>query len=90
VILSTNIAETSLDVHFVIDFGYTKEIVHNSKTMTQGLELKWASKATMHQRAGRVEKGMSCRLMLKEFYYEVLSDYSKPKIQRCPLDKLIL
>jgi HrpA-like RNA helicase len=96
VILSTNIAESSLtlpDVRFVIDFGYTKEIIHNSKTMTQGLELKWASKATMHQRAGRagrVAKGKSYRLMLKEFYDEVLSNYSKPEIQRCPLDKLIL
>mmetsp|Transcript_6473 Transcript_6473/g.11308 ORF Transcript_6473/g.11308 Transcript_6473/m.11308 type:complete len:1299 (+) Transcript_6473:2091-5987(+) len=96
VILSTNIAESSLtlpDVRFVIDFGYTKEVVHNSKTMTQSLELKWASKATMHQRAGRagrVAQGISYRLMLQEFYNDVLSDYCKPEIQRCPLDKLIL
>lgn len=96
VILSTNIAESSLtlpDVRFVIDFGYTKEIIHNSKTMTQSLELKWASKATMHQRAGRagrVAQGLSYRMMLEEFYTEVLGDYCKPEIQRCPLDKLIL
>jgi len=96
VILSTNIAESSVtlpDVRFVIDLGFSKEISYNSLTRMQVLELKWASKATMNQRkgrAGRVAKGICFRLMPKQFYETMLYEYSKPEIQRCPLDKLIL
>lgn len=95
IILSTNIAESSItlpDVRYIIDFCNVKELMHNSRTNTEMLELQWASKATMKQRAGRagrVAEGVTFRLLPREFYGS-LSDYSKPEIQRCPLDKLIL
>jgi ATP-dependent RNA helicase DHX57 len=95
IILSTNIAESSItlpDVRYIIDFCNVKELLHNARTNTEMLELQWASKATMKQRAGRagrVAEGVAFRLIPREFY-QVLPDYSMPEIQRCPLDKLIL
>lgn len=96
IILSTNIAESSVtlpDVRFVIDLGFSKEISYNSLTRSQVLELKWASKATMNQRkgrAGRVARGICYRLMPQPYFDTMLYEYSRPEIQRCPLDKLIL
>ena len=96
VIISTNIAESSVtikDVRIVIDFGYTKEVFYNSTTYTESLQLCWAAKAALKQRAGRagrVAEGLVVRLMPREFYKSRLAKFSKPEIQRCPLDKLIL
>jgi len=96
VIISTNIAESSVtikDVRIVMDFGYTKEVFYNSTTYTEALQLCWAAKAALKQRAGRagrVAEGLVVRLMPKEFYKARLAKFAKPEIQRCPLDKLIL
>jgi HrpA-like RNA helicase len=37
-----------------------------------------------------VANGVAFRLITREFFETTLLDYSKPEIQRCPLDKLIL
>lgn len=95
IIISTNIAESSItlpDVRYIIDFCLTKEITFNSKSMSEMLELHWACKAVMRQRAGRagrVAEGVVFRLIPQAFYQEI-PDFSKPEIQRCPLDKLVL
>lgn len=95
IIISTNIAESSItlpDVRYIIDFGLTKEIVFNSTTKCEKLQMLWACKAVMKQRAGRagrVSEGVCFRLMSNDFY-NILKEHSVPEIQRCPLDKLVL
>lgn len=95
VIISTNIAESSItlpDVRYIIDFGLTKELVFNSVTKCERLQMQWACKAVMQQRAGRagrVAEGVCFRLM-PEVFYNSLKPHSIPEIQRCPLDKLVL
>jgi HrpA-like RNA helicase len=95
VILSTNIAESSItlpDVSYVIDFCCCREVFFNQRTMTESLDLVWAAKSTMKQRAGRsgrVSEGTVFRL-LPSFFYEKLSDYQTPEMQRTCLDKIIL
>lgn len=95
IIISTNIAESSItlpDVRYIIDFGLTKELVFNSSTKCERLQMQWACKAVMQQRAGRagrVAEGVCFRLMPEDFY-KSLRDHSIPEIQRCPLDKLVL
>lgn len=95
IIISTNIAESSItlpDVRYIIDFGLTKELVFNSTTKCERLQMMWACKAVMQQRsgrAGRVAEGVVFRLMFEDFY-NTLKPHSTPEIQRCPLDKLVL
>ena len=58
----------------------------------ENLELVWASKASCAQRAGRTGRvcnGYVLRMVEKGFY-DKLSDYSTPEIQRSSLDRLIL
>uniref|UniRef100_A0A4W4EBT1 ATP-dependent RNA helicase TDRD9 n=1 Tax=Electrophorus electricus TaxID=8005 RepID=A0A4W4EBT1_ELEEL len=63
VILSTNIAESSVtvpDVKYVIDFCLARHLVCDKETNYQCLRLTWASKTNCNQRkgrAGRVSKG---------------------------------
>jgi len=96
IILSTNIAESSVtitDVRFIVDFGYSREVLFNSNTQSESLELKWSSKAEMKQRAGRagrVAGGVVFRLMPEAFFEYKLYSFSQPEIQRCPLDKVVL
>jgi len=65
VILSTNIAESSItvpDIKYVIDFCLTKNIQTDLETNMTCLRLEWASKANCIQRkgrAGRVSNGES-------------------------------
>ena len=95
IIISTNIAESSItlpDVRYIIDFGLTKELIFNSTTKCERLQMLWGCKAVMQQRAGRagrVAEGVCYRLMNEEFY-QSLKPHSVPEIQRCPLDKLVL
>ncbi|XP_033332718.2 tudor domain containing 9 protein spindle E [Megalopta genalis] len=96
VILSTNIAESSItvpDVKHVIDFCLTKQLVVNPKTNFQCLELKWASKINCEQRAGRtgrVMDGRVYRLVTQAFYESVLSKEAPPEILRAPLANVVL
>ncbi|XP_014605704.1 PREDICTED: probable ATP-dependent RNA helicase spindle-E [Polistes canadensis] len=96
IILSTNIAESSItvpDVKFVIDFCLTKQLVTDPQTNFQSLELSWASKVNCKQRAGRtgrVMDGRVYRLVPKNFYYSVLPEEGNPEMLRAPLENVIL
>ena len=82
VVLSTNIAESSItvpDVRFVIDFGLFKESYFDPDTNLESLRLEWCSKANLNQRkgrAGRVRSGYVYRLFHQDFF-EQLPEYSK-------------
>ncbi|KAI6646686.1 tudor domain containing protein 9 TDRD9, partial [Oopsacas minuta] len=95
VILSTNIAESSItvpDIRYVIDFCLVKELMNDPSTNYQCLRIAWASKASMMQRrgrAGRVAEGRVYRLISREFYREC-REYTQPEIKRCPLEGVVL
>ncbi|KAF1496730.1 ATP-dependent RNA helicase TDRD9, partial [Pygoscelis antarcticus] len=96
VILSTNIAESSVtvpDVKYVIDFCLTRTLVCDEETNYQSLRLCWASKTNCNQRkgrAGRVSKGYCYRLVHKDFWTDFIPEKSVPEILRCPLGTTVL
>ncbi|NXP07566.1 TDRD9 helicase, partial [Thinocorus orbignyianus] len=96
VILSTNIAESSItvpDVKYVIDFCLIRNLVCDEETNYQSLRLCWASKINCNQRkgrAGRVSKGYCYRLVHKEFWTDFIPEKSVPEILRCPLGTTVL
>ncbi|XP_064368091.1 ATP-dependent RNA helicase TDRD9 [Dromaius novaehollandiae] len=96
IILSTNIAESSLtvpDVKYVIDFCLTRTLVCDEDTNYQSLRLCWASKTNCNQRkgrAGRVSKGYCYRLVHKDFWTNYIPEKPVPEILCCPLGTTIL
>ncbi|XP_062595523.1 ATP-dependent RNA helicase TDRD9-like [Saccostrea cucullata] len=96
VILSTNIAESSItvpDIRYVIDFCLTKNLISDPDTNYTSLQVEWASKANCIQRkgrAGRVTKGRVYRMITRNFYETFIPNYGIPEMQRCPLEKLVL
>uniref|UniRef100_A0A452RRV9 ATP-dependent RNA helicase TDRD9 n=1 Tax=Ursus americanus TaxID=9643 RepID=A0A452RRV9_URSAM len=96
IILSTNIAESSVtvpDVKYVIDFCLTRTLVCDEDTNYQSLRLSWASKTSCNQRkgrAGRVSKGCCYRLIHRDFWDSSIPDHVVPEMLRCPLGSTIL
>ncbi|XP_007176293.2 ATP-dependent RNA helicase TDRD9 isoform X3 [Balaenoptera acutorostrata] len=86
IILSTNIAESSVtvpDVKYVIDFCLTRTLVCDEDTNYQSLRLSWASKTSCDQRkgrAGRVSKGCCYRLIYKDFWDSSIPDHVIPEM----------
>lgn len=95
IILSTNIAETSItidDVVFVIDCGRIKVNNFNLETQTQTLLPQWVSLANADQRkgrAGRVQPGI-CFHLFTRARRMVLDKYLKPEVLRTRLEDVIL
>ncbi|XP_071972015.1 ATP-dependent RNA helicase TDRD9 [Engystomops pustulosus] len=96
IILSTNIAESSItvpDVKYVVDFCLTKTLVCDEETNYQSLRLSWASKTNCDQRkgrAGRVSKGYCYRLVHKDFWNDFIPENVVPEMLRSPLGNTIL
>ena len=95
VIISTNIAETSVTidgVRFVCDSGKVKEMAYDPITKMRRLKEFWVSRASAEQRkgrAGRTGPG-TCFRLFSEQEYQAMAAYSKPEIERVPLDSLVL
>ncbi|XP_072313542.1 ATP-dependent RNA helicase TDRD9 [Eucyclogobius newberryi] len=96
VILSTNIAESSVtvpDVKYVIDFCLARRLICDPETNYQSLRLTWASKTNCNQRkgrAGRVSKGFCYRLVTREFWTSEIPDYMIPEMLLAPLGTILL
>ncbi|XP_034949618.1 LOW QUALITY PROTEIN: probable ATP-dependent RNA helicase spindle-E [Chelonus insularis] len=95
IILSTNIAESSLtvpDVKYVIDFCLTKLLTYDPVTNYQTLELTWASKANCQQRAGRTGRVMDGRVyrLIPKSMYRDLPEENPPEIVKAPLANVVL
>ncbi|XP_077395488.1 ATP-dependent RNA helicase TDRD9 isoform X2 [Festucalex cinctus] len=96
VILSTNIAESSVtvpDVKYVIDFCLARQLVCDKETNYRSLRLTWASKTNCNQRrgrAGRVSKGYCYRLVSKAFWRDEIPDYMIPEMLLAPLSNILL
>eukprot|EP00795_Rhopilema_esculentum_P002873 gene2873-1110_t len=95
VILSTNIAESSItvpDIEYVIDFCLVKNLETDVDTNYQSLRLRWAAKSSLNQRrgrAGRVANGLCFRLITRDFFSR-LPEFGTPEMQRCPLQQVVL
>ncbi|GAB6021154.1 Putative ATP-dependent RNA helicase dhx33 [Chamberlinius hualienensis] len=95
VILSTNIAETSITVSgikFVIDCGMVKHRSFDPNSSLDTLKVQPISKAQAWQRSGRAGRECSGTVYrtYTEVQYEKFSEFSVPEIQRCCLAGVVL
>lgn len=96
IILSTNIAETSVtidDCIYVIDCGLQKEKHFDSNRNMESLETVWISRANASQRrgrAGRVMPGICIHLFTKHRHDNHILSQPIPEIHRVPLEQLLL
>ncbi|KAJ3170754.1 putative ATP-dependent RNA helicase dhr2 [Geranomyces variabilis] len=95
VILSTNVAETSITIsgiRYVIDTGVSKVRSFNAKTGMESLTVQPISKASAQQRAGRAgrEAAGFCYRLYPEPAYRSLRDETEPEIMRCNLAAVVL
>lgn len=95
-IVSTNIAETSLTVDgiiYVIDSGYVKMKVYNSKMGMDALTVFPESQAAANQRSGRAGRtgpGTCWRLYTESAYMHEMLATTVPEIQRTNLANVVL
>ncbi|XP_041949777.1 ATP-dependent RNA helicase DHX33 isoform X1 [Alosa sapidissima] len=95
VILSTNIAETSITISgikFVIDTGMVKAKRYNPDSGLEVLAVQRVSKAQAWQRAGRAgrEDSGSVYRLYTEDEFDNLANMTVPEIQRCNLASVML
>ena len=95
VVLSTNIAETSItipDIKYVIDTGLVKSRGYNPLIGLDLLLVQPISKAQARQRAGRAGREMAgyCYRLYTEESFVSLPEHTIPEIQRCNLSNVIL
>uniref|UniRef100_A0A336MVA3 CSON007297 protein n=1 Tax=Culicoides sonorensis TaxID=179676 RepID=A0A336MVA3_CULSO len=96
IILATNIAESSItvpDVKIVIDFCLARSLEVDQDTGFASLRLKWASKSSCKQRAGRAGRtthGLCYRLIYKDFFEGEIRLNETPAMLRCSLEKIVL
>ena len=95
IILSTNVAETSLTVpgiHYVIDTGLARISRYSWRAKVQRLPIEKISRASANQRAGRcgrVAAGICIRLYDEEDFNN-RAEYTEPEILRTNLASVIL
>ncbi|XP_064383734.1 putative pre-mRNA-splicing factor ATP-dependent RNA helicase PRP1 isoform X2 [Halichondria panicea] len=96
VVVSTNIAETSLTIDgvvFVIDPGFSKQKVYNPRIRVESLLVSAISKASAQQRAGRAGRtkpGKCFRLYTEKAYQNEMQDNTYPEILRSNLGTVVL
>jgi len=96
IIVSTNIAETSLTIDgvvYVIDPGFVKQKVYNPRIRVESLLVTPISKASAQQRAGRAgrtQPGKAFRLYTEEAFQKDLQEQTYPEILRSNLSSVVL
>ncbi|ESO89626.1 hypothetical protein LOTGIDRAFT_124894 [Lottia gigantea] len=95
IILSTNIAETSItinDVVFVVDCGKVKEKTFDALSGLTMLKSNWISRASSQQRKGRAGRCQAgkCYHLFSRIRYSSMMEYQQPEILRYPLQELCL
>ncbi|GAB6033588.1 ATP-dependent RNA helicase dhx8 [Chamberlinius hualienensis] len=96
VVIATNIAETSLTIdgiYYVVDPGFVKQKVYNSKTGMDSLVVTPISQAQAKQRAGRAGRtgpGKCYRLYTERAYRDEMLTTPVPEIQRTNLAHTLL
>lgn len=95
IVLSTNIAETSLTVpgiHYVVDTGTARISRYSTRTKVQRLPIEPISQASANQRSGRcgrVAEGVAIRLYSEEDFLS-RPEFTDPEILRTNLASVIL
>jgi HrpA-like RNA helicase len=90
IVLSTNIAETSLtidDIAFVVDTGRAKEKNYDPHLKTSTLQPTWVSQASAKQRkgrAGRVKAGV-CFHLFSSRRHQSMRPFTESELLRTPL-----
>ncbi|RAL14014.1 DEAH-box ATP-dependent RNA helicase PRP43 [Aspergillus homomorphus CBS 101889] len=96
VIVSTNIAETSLTIDgivYVVDPGFSKQKIYNPRIRVESLLVSPISKASAQQRAGRAGRtrpGKCFRLYTEGAFNKELIDQTYPEILRSNLSSTVL
>ncbi|KAF5401062.1 Pre mRNA splicing factor ATP dependent [Paragonimus heterotremus] len=96
IVVSTNIAETSLTIDgvvFVIDPGFAKQKVYNPRIRVESLLVTAISKASAQQRAGRAGRtkpGKCFRLYTEKAYANEMQENTYPEILRSNLGTVVL
>ena len=95
VVVSTNIAETSLTIDgvaFVIDPGFSKQKVYNPRIRVESLLVSPISKASAQQRAGRAgrTKPGKCFRLYTSNTFAGLREISDPEIMTSSLEAVLL
>jgi len=96
VVVATNIAETSLTIdgiYYVVDPGFAKQKVYNSKNGMDQLVVSPISQAAAKQRAGRAGRtgpGKCYRLYTESAFRNEMLPTSVPEIQRTNLGNTVL
>ncbi|KAG6840945.1 DEAH-box ATP-dependent RNA helicase prp43 [Blastosporella zonata] len=96
VIVSTNIAETSLTIDgivYVVDPGFSKQKVYNPRIRVESLLVSPISKASAQQRAGRAGRtrpGKCFRLYTEKDFMSELEEQTHPEILRSNLSNTVL
>ncbi|CAM9850906.1 unnamed protein product, partial [Discosporangium mesarthrocarpum] len=91
IVLSTNIAETSVtidDVAFVVDSGRVKEANYDPHLKIKTLTPQWVSKASARQRrgrAGRTKAGV-CFHLFSARRHDSLKEHQESELLRTPLE----
>ena len=96
VIVSTNIAETSLTIDgivYVVDPGFSKQKIYNPRVRVESLLVSPISRASAMQRsgrAGRTRPGKCFRLYTEESFFSHLQAQTYPEILRSNLGNTVL
>ena len=96
VIVSTNIAETSLTVDgivYVVDPGFSKQKLYNPRIRVESLLVTPISRSSAQQRAGRAGRtrpGKCFRLFTEKDFRRELEEHMPPEILRCNLASTVL
>lgn len=96
VIVSTNIAETSLTIDgivYVVDPGFSKQKIYNPRIRVESLLVSPISKASAQQRAGRAGRtrpGKCFRLYTEGAFKKELIESTYPEILRSNLSSTVL
>lgn len=95
IILSTNIAESSItvpDVVYVVDTGREKQKSYDSITHSSSLKVQWISKASANQRkgrTGRLRDGFVFRVYSKDRFQSMIDD-TIPELLRNSISEICL
>jgi pre-mRNA-splicing factor ATP-dependent RNA helicase DHX15/PRP43 len=96
VIVSTNIAETSLTIDgivYVVEPGFSKQKLYNPRIRVESLLVSPISKASAQQRAGRAGRtrpGKCFRLYTEKDFMKELEEQTHPEILRSNLANTVL
>lgn len=95
IIISTNVAETSLtvpNINSVVDPGMARLKRYNPRTKIHGLMVEAISQASANQRAGRCGRTASgvCVRLYDETDYQARDEFTQPELLRSNLASVIL